>query len=45
MNSFTVSVEKHARASVNVTKAKLISIAVFFVNVEVTFPKSKEVKC
>ena len=43
MNSFTVSVEKHARTSVNVTK--LISIAVFFVNVEVTFPKSKKVKC
>ena len=34
MNSFTVSVEKHARASVNVTK--LISIALFFVNVEDT---------
>ena len=43
MNSFTVSVEKHARASVNATK--LISIAVFFMNEEVTFPKSKKVKC
>ena len=43
MNSFTVSVEKHVRASVNVTK--LISIALFFVNVEDTVPKSKTVKC
>ena len=44
MNSFTVlSVEKHARASVNVTK--LISIALFFVNVEDIVPKSKKEKC
>ena len=44
MNSFTsVSVEKHARASVNVTK--LISIALFFENVEDTVPKSKRIKC
>ena len=43
INSFTVSVEKHARAIVNVTK--LISIALFFVNVEDTVPKSKKVKC
>ena len=43
MNSFTVSVEKHARASVNVTK--LIPIALFFENVEDTVPKSKTVKC
>ena len=43
VNSFTVSVEKHARASVNVTK--LISIALFFENVEDTVPKSKKVKC
>ena len=42
MNSFTVSVEKHARASVNVTT--LISIALFFENVEDTVPKSKKVK-
>ena len=41
MNSFTV--EKHARASVNVTK--LISIALFFENVEDTVSKSKKVKC
>ena len=43
MNSFTVSVEKHARASINVTK--LISIALFFVNVKDTVLKSKKVKC
>ena len=43
MNSFTASVEKHARASVNVTK--LISIALFFANVKDTVPKSKKVKC
>ena len=44
VNSFTsVSVEKHARASVNVTK--LFSIALFFENVEDTVPKSKKVKC
>ena len=43
MNSFTVSVEKHARASVNVTK--LISISLFFMNVEGTVMKSKKVKC
>ena len=43
MNSFNVSVEKHARASVNITK--LISIALYFVNVEDTVPKSKKEKC
>ena len=43
VNSFTVRVEKHARASVNVTK--LISIALLLVNVEDTVPKSKKVKC
>ena len=43
MNTFTVCVEKHARASVNGTK--LISIAQFLVNVEDTVPKSKKVKC
>ena len=42
MKSFTVSVEKHARASVNVTN--LVSIAQFFVNVEDTVQKSKKVK-
>ena len=44
MNSFTVSVENmQGPCSVNVTK--LISIALFFVNVEDTVRKNKKVKC
>ena len=38
MTSFNVKVEKHARANVNVTK--LISTALFCVNVEDTVLKS-----
>ena len=39
MNSFTASVEKHARASVDVIK--LVSIALVFVNVEGTVTRVK----
>ena len=40
MNSFDVTVEKHARAIVN--RTKLISITLFFVNVEDTVLKSNK---
>ena len=43
LNSFTASVEKHARVSVYVIK--LVSIAQVFVNAEDTVPKIKRVNC
>ena len=42
-NSFTASLDKHARVSVYVIK--LVSIAQAFVNAEDTVPKIKRVNC